>query len=283
MLFLSFCIVGCAVQKQTRPATPFAAVVGPVILAHRGGSLEAPENTRESIAHGIAVGADWQELDVTLSKDGEVVVIHDDTLERTTNGTGKVADLTLAELMKLSAGNPRPADSTATRLKELGVELPAFGERFKDARIPTLDEVLKLPDARLMVELKESPEPEQLVRKTLALVRDSGIEGRIGIACFDARALQLVHDLEPALPLIGLVEDEAGFEKMLELPLAVLAVSTELASLAMEKAPPGIAVWVWTVYSAAQAQEIAALGVHGIITDAPSVVLKALRPDDSAK
>mgnify|MGYP001430339796 CR=1 FL=1 len=76
---------------------PFRAIVGPVLIAHRGGALEVPENTLAGVRHAIAVEADWIEIDVTLSRDDQVVVIHDTTLERTTNGTGPVVKKRLKE------------------------------------------------------------------------------------------------------------------------------------------------------------------------------------------
>src|SRR5688500_15952335 len=87
----------CAASPGGGPQPPFRAVLGPVIIAHRGGSLEAPENTLAAIRHGAAVGSDWIEIDVTLSRDDEVIVIHDDTLERTTDGTGMVEAMTLSQ------------------------------------------------------------------------------------------------------------------------------------------------------------------------------------------
>src|SRR5512137_114803 len=74
------------------------------IIAHRGGPAYAPENTLAAFRHAITLGVDWLELDVHLSRDGEVVVIHDETVNRTTNGVGRVADLSLAELRALDAG-----------------------------------------------------------------------------------------------------------------------------------------------------------------------------------
>ena len=104
-----------------RPPAPFAAVgVGPLIIAHRGGSLEAPENTLAAFRHGVAAGSDWQELDVTLSSDGQLVVIHDDDLDRTTNGSGPVGKKTWADLQKLTAGQPNWSKEAAIRPHQNG-------------------------------------------------------------------------------------------------------------------------------------------------------------------
>ena len=106
-------------------------------LAHRGALRDAPENTLAAFWRALELGADGVELDVTLSADGKIVVIHDDTVDRTTGGRGLVSELTLAELKRLDAGS-------------------WFAPEFADARIPTLDEVLQaLPaPARINIELK---------------------------------------------------------------------------------------------------------------------------------
>ena len=127
------------------------------IFAHRGASDAAPENTLPAFARAVEQGADGIELDVHLSRDGELVVIHDETLDRTTDGAGWVKDRTLAELRALRADNG----------------LPGFAE----ARIPTLREVLDLlrpTDLLLNIELKTSLVwYEGIEAKTLALVAES--------------------------------------------------------------------------------------------------------------
>src|SRR5678815_3228387 len=98
---------------------------GPFIIAHRGGSLEAPENTLASFRHAVDVGAKFVELDVQMSSDGGLVIIHDETLDRTTTGSGPVGALTFDELRELDAGVKK-------------------GDKWKGEKIPTLREVLDL-------------------------------------------------------------------------------------------------------------------------------------------
>jgi glycerophosphoryl diester phosphodiesterase len=295
LLASALLVVGCAVQRQAvRPAPPFAAVVGPVIVAHRGGALEAPENTVAAIEHGVAAGADWQELDVTLTRDRKVVVIHDDTLERTTTGAGAVAEHTLEEIRALDAGAPRWSDSGAARLRTVGVTPPAFAGQYAGARVPTLDEVLAVPGVRLMIELKTVPERERLVDEVLAAIRRVGVSDQVALASFDAATLFIAHNRDPSLPLVGIAETEAGLEELLVLPLAVLAVTSEkvapappaapaatvdLVAVALDRVGPGTAVWAWTAYSVDEAVALRDRGVHGIITDAPAAVVAALRAE----
>lgn len=276
--FVSIVVVGCAHQAP-RPAAPFAAVgTGPLVIAHRGGSLEAPENTLASIRHGVAVGADWQEIDVTLSKDGEVVVIHDDTLERTTTGKGEVTAHSLAQLQKLTAGRPQWAGYVANELATRGLEIPDFGTRFAKERIPTLREVLLVPDSRVMIELKTHPDPAKLAEEVIAVIDETNARGRVALGSFEFATLEAVAARDPSLPLIAILDDPALIQQRLDmLPVAVLAVYAPLAAQALQIAPATVAVWAWTAYAPDDAVALAELGVHGVITDAPAAVLARLR------
>lgn len=267
-------------SRLTGPQPPFRAVVGPVIIAHRGGSLEAPENTVASILHGVRVGSDWQEIDVTLSKDDAVVVFHDDSLERTTGTSGMVESTPLAELKRLCVGRPTWSKTSRTLLESMQVPLPKFGDRFAQEKIPTLDQILAIPDARVMIELKKSTRTERLAEKVIDAIHRGRAEDRIGIASLDPLLLDAVYSREPSFPLIGVAEDVATMDAMLLRPINVLAVRADLVTEAFEKAPAGIAIWVWTVYRVDHAQALAEQGVHGIITDIPQAVVHALRGVD---
>src|SRR3972149_9393656 len=106
-----------------------------MVIAHRGFSGQAPENTLASFKKARELGSDMIELDVRFSKDGHMVVMHDDTLDRTTNGRGKVADYTLKELKQLDAGS-------------------WFAPQFSDERIPNLNEVLELAKGKILVNIE---------------------------------------------------------------------------------------------------------------------------------
>ncbi len=127
----------------------------PVVFAHRGAKKYAPENTLASFQKALEMGAQALELDVTLSKDGEVVVIHDDRVDRTTNGTGEVTNLTRAELKDLDAG-------------------AWFSEEFAGEQIPTLAEILELVQSKALIniEIKNAGKRNaELVEKTVMLVK----------------------------------------------------------------------------------------------------------------
>ena len=110
---------------------PFRAIVGPVLIAERGGYREVPENTLAGVRHTIAAQADWVHVDVTLSRDDQVVVIHDATLERTTNGKGPVSKKRLRELQKLSAGLPELSAKNLDLFRKAKIKPPVFGETYR--------------------------------------------------------------------------------------------------------------------------------------------------------
>lgn len=249
---------------------------GPLVIAHRGGALEAPENTLAALRHSVAAGADWLEIDVALSRDGKLVVIHDDTLERTTDGTGLVADHTLEQLRALDAGAPEWPNGMPERLKAMGVTTPSFGARFSNERLPTLAEALAVPGGRVMVEMKHSTRPDALADATVDAVRASNAGDRVVLASFEAGLLERAHQRDPELALLGIAGDEDGLKRMLALPVQVVAVSSHIAEKAVRDAPPGVAVWTWTVYTPSEAQRLDALGVDGIITDAPGAIVPAV-------
>ena len=154
---------------------------------------ESPENTLTAFRAAIAAGADMIELDVHLTRDNEVVVIHDDTLERTTNGKGNVAEKTLAELKSLDAGS-------------------WFNSRFAGERIPTLAEVLEIARNRILVniELKKGKNfpytMEELADRTLAVVEKAGMTDQVLFSSFDPAAVNRIRRRNPRLPIALIVE-----------------------------------------------------------------------------
>ncbi|MGC3954905.1 MAG: glycerophosphodiester phosphodiesterase family protein [Propionicimonas sp.] len=158
------------------------------IWAHRGASGYAPENTMPAFELAVDQGAEGVEFDVQLSRDGAMVIIHDEILGRTADGTGRVADHTLAELQALDACNGM--------VEYAGVS------------IPTLDEVLALlapTGLRINVELKNSEQPYPgLERKVIAAVADHGLSRRVVLSSFSDASVALLHELAPELELATL-------------------------------------------------------------------------------
>ena len=156
-----------------------------MIYGHRGASAHAPENTLEAFLLSMDMGADGFELDVHLSKDGELVVIHDESVDRTTDGTGLVRELTLEQLKKLDASNSMAG--------------------YKDCRIPTLKEVYTLiQDTRhiVNVEIKtDECDYPQIEEKCLALAKEMGVEDRVIYSSFNHYTLLKMRQLKPDVKL----------------------------------------------------------------------------------
>lgn len=267
-------------HRASRPPLPFARGERPLVIGHRGGALERPENTLAALRHAVRVGTDWQEIDVTLSADDVVVVIHDDTLERTTNGTGLVGQHTLQQLETLSAGQPRWSQRKLESLHALGVTTPDFGDAFVHERIPTLEQALALEGTRLMIEMKRI-EPDKvrlLACKVVEAVRAQGAGKRVILGSFDIDLLRAAHHCDPSLSLVGIAETSAAIDAHLNLPVAALAVSIGRVEEAVSKAPPHVAVWAWTVCTPKMAHRALNQRAHGLITDVPSALLQHLRP-----
>lgn len=250
----------------------------PLIIAHRGGSLEAPENTLAALRHGVACGAAWQEIDVGLSADDACIVLHDDCVSRTTDGTGNLTMWPAQKLLALHAGRPKWDDDARATLRRLGVtELPDFGDRYAGERIPTLEQALAVPGVRLMIELKPTIRPELLAKKVSRAVAQAGMQARVIVGSFDPSLVAMVAQIAPNLPRIGILEDPLVLPYMLAVGVNAVAVDARLTATLRRSVPAHIAVWAWTVYTLDSARAVATAGADGLITDIPQKLVEAHR------
>ncbi len=232
----------------------------PLNLAHRGASRIAPENTLRAFRLALELGADGFELDVHLSRDGIPVVLHDADLRRTTDGSGRVWEKTVAELKALDAGAWKDP-------------------RFAGERIPTLDEVFEAFGDQVLynIELKIfTPWSVRWVRAVVERVRRYGLAGRVLLSSFNPLALRWAWRLAPEIPRGLLVDPESP------LPLrrawfAFLAPH-EARHLHVRMIDErtirwcrrrGYAVVAWTVNETEEMRRLIRLGVAAIITDEP--------------
>jgi glycerophosphoryl diester phosphodiesterase len=257
-----------------RPGRTYLAGA-PLLVAHRGGSRLAPENTLEAFRDAVERWrADMLEMDVRLTRDGEVVVIHDETVDRTTDGTGPVFSFTLEELHRLDAGH-RFVDVLGQ---------PSF--RGRGVRIPRFEDVLlALPQARMNVEAKEPRVAAALVE----IIRRHGAEARVLVAaerepCRDAvrgypgpwgasRAQVFWFWVLHRLPWGGPYTPAADILQVPELWKGLRIVTPGFVRAAHERNVP---VQVWTVDDPADMRRLLALGVDGIQTDRPDVLARVL-------
>lgn len=227
----------------------------PWIIAHRGASHEAPENTLEAVRLAALLGADAAEIDVRPSADGVPIVLHDASLDRTTNGTGPARERTYDEIRRLSAGYPK-----------------RFGDRYHDAYVPTFAEVLALARElrlRLAIEIKtEQPEPE-LVREVVEQVASADMVERVWIWSFLWQNLAAVRRHSKEIPRgalsLGFPRAELRAQSELLVPFAAHLLLVDLGFALRDGKP----VFTWTVNQPWTARRLAAKGSRGIITDRP--------------
>jgi glycerophosphoryl diester phosphodiesterase len=261
---VALALAACGDPESPPGECPANAVVN---AAHRGTGVNTPdnpfpENTLEAFAQGAAEGAQMLELDVAHSADGVLVVLHDASVDRTTDGTGCVGELTVAELKALDAG-------FGTSLEGTGVT------------IPTLDEVLAATDLDMNIEIKvhggdcPATDLDQTAADLVAAIAGDTSGRRFVVSSFDADALTAVDGVEPAtyLGLLTLVPDDAalaeerGFDA-----LNVLSVNVRDRDDAEAIRAHGLDVVVWTENGAVAIDNHLTSGVDMIITDEPDVV-----------
>lgn len=239
-----------------------------LVIAHRGASGHAPENTLAAFKKAVALGAPFIETDLQLTRDARFVAIHDDTVNRTTNGQGFVHGMTLTEIRRLDAGS-------------------WFGSEFAGERIPTIEEILefaKKNDAVFYLEIK----PEGSWGGEHALIdalRRSGEIARTIVISFDANVLEAVRKIEPAL-MTGLLYDaqiENPIERALEVGARQLAVRGDLVTPGFIAAArkKDLQVVCWTVNHPAHMRLLLAAGVDGIMSDYPDRLIAANKKRDS--
>lgn len=242
------------------------------IVAHRGASHDAPENTLPAVKLGWEQNADAVEIDVFLSKDGKSVVIHDEDTERTAGVKKRVDQQTLAELRALDAGRWK-------------------GEQFAGTRIPTLEEVLATVPAgkRLFIEIKCGPE---ILPELQTVLDHSGKRGRVVIISFGFDVVEQAKKRFPEAPVYWLYhfseEEKKAYGNPSLADLIAKAQSAGLEGLDLNYRGPfgkefieqltaaGMKLYVYTVDSPEDARRLTAIGVAGITTNRPAFLREAL-------
>lgn len=239
----------------------------PYVIAHRGTSGRFPENTLPAFEHAIHVGADSIEFDVVSTADGEVVVSHDTSVDRCTDGTGKIRMLTLEQIRQFDAG-------------------VRFDESFAGLRIPTLDKTLDFFEAysvRLSIEIKGDDTAEYLAtaRRTVEMLLRRGMVQRVLMTAFNAECLRAIKLWEPTLAT-GLDPDhQDGTYTPWELCQQVMRCGANFLLHRHETLTPdiideahqhGFSLWTWTPNTAADMRRVIDMGTDAIMTDYPDVL-----------
>jgi glycerophosphoryl diester phosphodiesterase len=260
--------------SHPRPGRTYLAGA-PLLVAHRGGSRLAPENTLEAFRDAVERWqADMLEMDVRLTRDGEVVVIHDETVDRTTDGSGPVFGHTLAELQRLDAGHRFVDPLGRASFRGRGVKVP----RFEDV-------LLALPGVRMNVEAKEARVAAPLV----ALIRRHGAEARVLVAAEHERCRDAVRGYPGPwgagrtqvfwfwalhrLPGGGPYTPSADILQVPETWKGLRIVTPAFVRAAHRRNLP---VQVWTVDDPTDMRRLLAMGVDGIQSDRPDLLARVL-------
>jgi len=240
----------------------------PIILCHRGAKNYAPENTLPAFQTALQLGADGFELDTQLTSDGHVAVYHDPSVDRTTNGHGRLSSLTLAQVRELEAGS-------------------FFSEKFRGEKIPTLDEVFETTGKRAIinVELKNFSTPfDNLAEKVCELVRRHGMQQNVIFSSFLPWNLKKAARLLPEVPR-GLITikgrwgvwgrsfgfDFGNYDALHPYLGDVTAQQVQRVHKLKRR------INVWTVNTEEDIRRMLSWGVDGIMTDDPLLAAKIIR------
>ena len=279
-------LTGCSTTPSTQTAALPAATgtlpgderwLDVLVVAHRGGAALAPENTLVAFENALKIGVDQVECDVHLSKDGELVVMHDPNVSRTTNGTGQISGLTLAELKKLNAA-------------------AKFGNgAWPEQRIPTLDELLNLVKGKagIQIEIKTSAGNARypgIEKKVADLLNSKGMTDKAIVISFDFPTLKDIKATDPRIQTGALVNTQWMSARMTKSPEQVLDEVTQATgadyfmptagsvSEALVKAAhaKGLKMGAWTVDATSDMRRLAEFGVDAITSNKPDELKRTL-------
>ena len=258
----------------------------PLVMAHRGGAEIGPENTLPTFERAAAMGVDVIEVDVHGTADGNLVVIHDATVDRTTDGSGRVSEMTLDELKKLDAGFRWSADGGNT-----------FPFRGRGVRIPTLQEVFAaFPKMKFNVEPKQGT--PSIIKPLCRIVRENAMTDKVVVGSFSQTILDEFRAECPevatsasasevskflAMYKTGVSESYSPPMQALQVPekaAGIEIVSKEFVEAAHRR---NLKVHVWTVNQTADMQRLLDMGVDGIITDYPGRLMTLLGRQPATK
>jgi len=281
----------CSSATPTPSVAPAQKTSRPLIIAHRGARSLAPENTLAAARKALELGADLWELDVAVTSDGEMVVVHDDTLDRTCNVQQifpgrfpwRVWDFTLAEIQTLDCGSWFNETDPFEQIREGNVSA-AEQEAYVGERAPTLRQALEFTrdnNWRVNVELKDQPNEalgKTLVENSIALIQELGMDDgeQVVISSFNHEYLKTIRAQAPQIPIQALTSKEIDSlaEYLDQLgasacnPKANIWSAKELAELGQS----GIQFNVWTVNDEAVMNQLIEANVQGIFTDFPQTL-----------
>ena len=271
-------------------------------ITHQGGETEAPSATMYAFDRSMKLGSDMLEVDIHATADGKLAVIHDSTVDRTTNGSGAVSEMTMAELRKLDAAHwfvpgentttEAPAEHYVFRGVRTGEKKPPPGYRKRDFRILELDELIqRYPDVPINIEIKGSGDTnlQSFLRNAevlAAYLNELGRTEGIMVASFNDAALERFHELAPEIDLAPGIAGVAGYKlgsapppegtKAFQVPIEFQGVPVTDEEFVDRAHADGYGVHVWTVNDEDEINMLYDWGVDGIMTAEPMRLEKVM-------
>ena len=283
-LFVLVWIIIYFIPLESKEKHPFFDNDRPLVMAHQGGQHLAPSSTMEAFKNARDLGVDIIEFDIHMSKDGYLIPIHDPTLDRTTNGTGRINDLTLEEIQAVDAGAKFQDVNGEYSFKGKGVSLPTVGEIFEE-----------IPNMRWNIEIKDTNDPElyrPIAEKLWALMEQYDLEEKVLIASFDQDIVDIVLDVSEGKAIVAGGRQEVtkfvllhklflnGFYRptvdAIEIPTKESFINLKDKKIIRAAQKHGMDVHYWTINDRETMKELIELGADGIITDRPDIMIELL-------
>lgn len=285
-------IVSCSTQTPAIPENTPMNTTPPLVIAHRGARSLAPENTLAAAQKALDLGADLWELDVAVTADNELVLMHDDTLDRTCNAKSvfperspwNVWDFTLDEIKTLDCGSWYEEKDPFDEIKAGNVS-PEELKSYAGIQAPTLREALEFTrdhNWRVNVELKDQPDEarsQAIIDKTVQLVAELGLDSdqQLVISSFNHDYLRKVQELNPNIPVQAitnkLIDDLGGYLGEIGTDTVNPKINTWSYQRMKELGEQGVRFNVWTVNDELTMKALINTGVSGIITDYPQTLI----------
>jgi glycerophosphoryl diester phosphodiesterase len=283
---LGLALIGCIVYgilyalARPIPHHPYFEPDKFLVIAHRGGRSLGPENTIYTFKRALDLGVDVLEMDLQITRDDALVILHDRKVNRTTNGKGRVADFTLAELKKLDAGfRWSPDNSNSFPLRDKGITIPTLAEVFR-----------AFPDTRMNIEIKSSQ--VNTIQDFCRTIRDHGMAENVMVACFDSGKLGEFRSVCPEVATSAGASEAVMFywlqRTQLESAYSPSAHALQIPEAYRDRQittrrfldaahARNMRVHVWTINDTESMQRLIDLGVDGIMTDYPDRLIKILK------
>ncbi len=259
---------------------PYLSAPRPHLFGHRGASGEAPENTLPAFELALSQGMGFLEMDCQVTRDGAIVILHDERVDLVTDGTGLARDLSYAQLRELDAGY---------RFSPDGHRFPFRGQ---GVRVPRLPEILEtFPTARINLEIK--PADPWLVEEVVGVIARAGACDRVLLAAEKDAVMEVLHRTEPQTAIGSSIKDILEFFRALDegslgsftprgdalqIPSSFQGRSLVTAASLAAAQRVGLAVHVWTINAPAEMRALLELGVDGIMTDFPARLRRVAAP-----